>query len=85
MHEVVLLGEQNKSLRAANETLSTRRRAKKTHVRQGGALTVGDSQDFLAQKDIDRQVAQEMRQNGGRPRLRRAFGAVAIAGRQAIM
>lgn len=68
MHEVALLRAEVKSLRQANETLSKRRRAKKTHIRQGGALTVGDAHDLLAQKDVDRQVAQEIRQIGGRSR-----------------
>ena len=78
MHKVVLLEEEVKSLRQANEALSKWRRAKKKRVRQGGALSVGEAQDLLAQKDIDEQVAQEMRQGGGR--LKRATATVRRCG-----
>ena len=47
-HEMTLLAAEVRILRAANEALSKRRRAKKTRVRQGGALTVEDTQDILA-------------------------------------
>jgi hypothetical protein len=66
MHEVALLRSEVRILRDANEALSKRRRAKKTRVRNGGALTIGDAQDLLAQKDADAQLEQETRQNGGR-------------------
>ena len=47
-HEMTLLSAEVRTLRAANEALSKRRRAKKTRVRQGGALTIEDTQDVLA-------------------------------------
>jgi hypothetical protein len=53
-HEMTLLSAEVRTLRAANEALSKRRRAKKTRVRQGGALIVEDAQDLIAQKDIDK-------------------------------
>ena len=53
-----------RTLRAANEALSKRRRAKKARVRQGGALTVEDAQDILAQKDVDEQVRRDLRAEG---------------------
>jgi hypothetical protein len=43
-------------LRVANKALSKRRRAKKTRVCQGDILTIEDTQDIIAQKDIDEQV-----------------------------
>ena len=55
-----------RTLQKANEALSKRRRAKKTHVRLGGPLTVGDAQDLLAQKEVQEQVDRETRENGGR-------------------
>jgi hypothetical protein len=64
-HEVTLLSAEVRTLRAANEALSKRRRAKKARVRQGGALTVGDAQDILAQKDVDEQVRRDMRAERG--------------------
>ena len=48
MHEVALLKSENKILREANEALSKRQRAKKTRIRLGGSLIIGDSQDLLA-------------------------------------
>lgn len=55
-----------RTLQKANEALSKRRRAKKTHVRLGGPLTVGDGQDLLAQKEVQEQVERETCENGGR-------------------
>ena len=43
---------ENYALRKANEALSKRRRAKKTRVRYGGALPVGDALDEIAQKEV---------------------------------
>jgi hypothetical protein len=40
---MTLLSAEVRTLRAANEVLSKRRRAKKTRVRQGGALTIEDA------------------------------------------
>jgi hypothetical protein len=57
---MTLLSAEVRSLRAANKALSKRRRAKKTRVRQGGALLVEDVQDILAQKDIDKQVRRDV-------------------------
>ena len=59
-HEMTLLSAEVRTLRAANEALSKRRRAKKTRVRQGGALIVEDAQDLLAQKDVDEQVRRDL-------------------------
>jgi hypothetical protein len=58
---MTLLLAEVRILRAANEALSKRRRAKKTRVRQGGALTIEDVQDIIAQKDIDEQVRRDVR------------------------
>ncbi|CAG8974612.1 hypothetical protein HYALB_00004410, partial [Hymenoscyphus albidus] len=63
-HEMTLLSAEVRTLRAANEALSKRRRAKKTRVRQGGALIVEDVQDMLAQEDVDEQVRRDMREAG---------------------
>ena len=64
-HEMTLLTAEVRTLRAANEALSKRRRAKKARVRQGGALTVEDAQDIIAQKDVDEQVRRDVRAAGG--------------------
>ena len=58
---MTLLSAEVRTLRAANEALSKRRRAKKARVRQGGALTIEDVQDLIAQKDVDKQVQRDVR------------------------
>jgi hypothetical protein len=75
-HEMTLLTAEVRTLRKANEALSKRRRAKKSRVRQGGALTVEDAQDLLAQRDAEEQVRKDKRsreggQNEGQPTGRR--------------
>ena len=47
-YEITLLSTKVRTLRVANKALSKRRRAKKTRVCQGGALTIEDTQDILA-------------------------------------
>jgi hypothetical protein len=64
-YEVTLLSAEVRTLRAANEALSKRRRAKKARVCQGGALIIRDAQEILAQKDIDKQVRRNLRVEGG--------------------
>ena len=63
-HELTLAQAELATLRKANEALSKHRRAKKTRVRLGGALIVGDAHDELESKDVDKQLQQEMRSNG---------------------
>jgi hypothetical protein len=65
-HEMTLLSAEVRTLRAANEALSKRRRAKKTRIRQGGALTVEDAQDVSAQKEAEEQARRDKRSEGGR-------------------
>ena len=60
-HENTLLAAEVRTLRKANEALSKRRRAKKTRLRQGGALTVKDAHDIMAQKEIDEQIRRDKR------------------------
>jgi hypothetical protein len=47
VHEITLLLAEVRIFRVVNKALSKRRRAKKTRVRQGGALTIRDRQDIL--------------------------------------
>jgi hypothetical protein len=63
-HSVTLLTAQVRTLQKSNDALSKRRRAKKTRVRLGGALTIGDAQDIIMQKEVDEQLEQERRKNG---------------------
>jgi hypothetical protein len=62
---VTLLIAENRTLRVVNKALSKRRRAKKTRVCQGGTLTIEDTQDIIAQKDVDEQVRRDVRTEEG--------------------
>jgi hypothetical protein len=66
MHQLALLRAENQSLRAANEALSKRRRAKKQRLRQGVSLTVQDAQDLQGQRDIEVQIKEETQAGSGR-------------------
>jgi hypothetical protein len=65
-HSVALMTAEIRTLQKANEALSKRQRAKKTRVRLGGLLTVGDAHDLLAQKEVQEQVERETRENSSR-------------------
>jgi hypothetical protein len=66
IHQFTLLSGEVESLRKANEELSRRRRTKKRRLRAGGSLTVQESQDLQAQAEVEEQVQQETRAQGGR-------------------
>jgi hypothetical protein len=61
-YENTLLAAEVRTLRKA---FSKRRRAKKTHVCQGGVLTIEDTLDILDQKDVDKQIRRDKRSEGG--------------------
>ncbi|OAF54227.1 hypothetical protein VC83_09547 [Pseudogymnoascus destructans] len=61
---MTLLSAEVRTLRAANEALSKRRRAKKSRVRQGCALSVGDAHDDLSQRAVTEQINREKRSGG---------------------
>ena len=63
-HELTLVNAENRILRAANEALSKRRRAKKNRIRQGGALTVEDAHDIMAQDEVNEQIQRDRRSRG---------------------
>jgi hypothetical protein len=62
-HELVLLQAELKDVRAANEVLSKRQRAKKTRLRQGGSLSFQEAEDLLAENEVDEQIKEETRCN----------------------
>jgi hypothetical protein len=75
-HEMTLLHDEVRTLRQANQALAKHRRAKKTRVRAGGALTVEDAQNLIAEKTTSRQqsgwrLAEEGALEVGPPTLRR--------------
>ena len=75
-HSVTLLTAKNQALRKANEALSKRRRAKKSRIREGGALSIEDGQDILVQREVEEQLSRDRCGNGSarckrRPTVRR--------------
>ena len=61
IYEVVFLRMEVLVLRKANKELSKRRKAKKTHIRLRGSLTIQEAQDLLDQKAMGKQLVQETR------------------------
>jgi hypothetical protein len=58
------LAAEVRTLRKANEALSKRCRARKNRIRQGGALTVEDAHDILAQEEVNEQIQRDKRSEG---------------------
>jgi hypothetical protein len=54
VYKNTLLAAEVRILRVANKALSKRRRAKKNRIRQGGALTIEDTHDIIAQDEVDK-------------------------------
>jgi hypothetical protein len=48
-------------LTLAEARISTLERAKRTHIHQGGALSIGEAKDLLIQKEVDVQVAADQK------------------------
>lgn len=63
-HELTLVNAELRTLRAANEALSKRRRAKKNRIRQGGVLTIEDTHDIIAQDKVNEQIRRDKRSRG---------------------
>jgi hypothetical protein len=64
-HSITLLTDQVHTLQDANIALAKRRRAKKSRVQLGGALSIEDSQAILAEKDKTKRPAVVDGENGG--------------------
>ncbi len=62
---MVLMEDELQTLRKANEALAKRRRAKRTRLQAGGALTIKDTQALLAAKAIGGQESGEGSSRGG--------------------
>lgn len=65
-HKLVLLEAELKEVRAANEVLSKRCRAKKTCLQQGGSLSFQEAEDLVAANEVDEQIKEETRRRGSR-------------------
>jgi len=64
-HELTLANAEIRTLRAANEALSKRRRAKKKQIRSEQALTVEDATDLISQKEVVEQIRRDGSVLGG--------------------
>jgi hypothetical protein len=65
VHKVTLLISEVNTLRKANEALSKRKRAKRTHVQKGGTLSAEEAADILTRKEVDEQMRVEKSCRGG--------------------
>jgi hypothetical protein len=64
MHEMALLRAKLQDIRQANETLSRRRRAKRTQLQKGGAMTVEEGRQAINQVDSGTKVVAESSRGG---------------------
>ena len=64
-HRITLIEDKLRTLRKANEALAKRRRAKRTRLQAGGALTVEDAQVLVAAKATNDQRLGEESLGGG--------------------
>ena len=60
MHKMVLMQDWIATLEKANHILSKCWREKKTHIHQGGSLTIQDAGDILDGRELDEQLGEEM-------------------------
>lgn len=66
MHEIVLLRDKVRNLEEANRTLSKRRRAKKTRLRNGGTMKLENRQAEAEEKESIREVEEVRRAESSR-------------------
>ncbi|KAK7583617.1 hypothetical protein V3481_012901 [Fusarium oxysporum f. sp. vasinfectum] len=59
MHEMALMRSEIQDLRRANETLSRRRRAKRTRLQKRGKMTLEGGREAIDQKDINAHAVAE--------------------------
>jgi len=66
----VLIEAYIRELEEANAALSKHRRAKKSRIQIGGPLSMHNTIDILADRDIQAQLEEEMRSGSGRTKRR---------------
>jgi hypothetical protein len=74
IHRLALVEARLKDLEQQNKILSRRRRAKRTKLQKGGAITVQEASQAIDQMDVDAQVVAELSRNGARGRAERPGG-----------
>jgi hypothetical protein len=55
-YELTLANTELYIFRVANKVFSKRRRTKKNHICQGGALIIEEAHDIIAQNEINKQI-----------------------------
>lgn len=60
MYQNALLKAEVQIFRQANETLSKRRKAKRSRLRKGGKMTLDEGMDKIDQKEVNAQVVAEL-------------------------
>lgn len=63
-----------RTLQATNKALNKRRKAKKARIHQGNALIIEDTQDIIAQKDVNKQVQRDVYAAGSNQGERQSSG-----------
>ena len=58
-----LMRDQITNLEKANKAANKRRQRKRKRIQREGVLTKGDREDLLAQREAERQVTREQRQD----------------------
>ncbi|KID80940.1 transposase [Metarhizium guizhouense ARSEF 977] len=66
MHRMALLRAEVETLRVANATLSKRRRARKTRLREGGSMIIAERQALQDERDVEQQLQQDIHESRGR-------------------
>jgi hypothetical protein len=82
MHRLALVEARLKDLEQNNEIVGRRRRAKRTRLQKGGAMTVQEAIQVTDQIDVDMQVVAESSKSGGQGRsARRGIRRYGICGK----
>ena len=72
MHQIALLKSENQILRQASETLSRRRRAKRTRLQNRWKMALDEGRQAIDQINIDRPVVAKSSRSGGQGESARA-------------
>jgi DNA repair exonuclease SbcCD ATPase subunit len=70
-HQVTLLQAEVRTLQEANEALSKRRRAKRTRLQDGGAISGSYAREIMAEKGVVEEEGRVEEENEGSPKRRR--------------
>lgn len=66
MHKMVLMKDRIRQLEEANRIISKRRKAKRSRIQAGGSLELQTAKEILGERDVEKQLAEEIRVARGR-------------------